>query len=65
MADVDDMAGTPDHAPEWDGIAGPWFETAADDNAAYGRAVRPMRAKTQANTKAFQRLVVRESEQRL
>lgn len=65
VADVDGLAGKPDQEPEWDGIAEQWFETEADYNAVYGRAVRPTRADTLAHTSAFQRLVVQEYEQRL
>ena len=46
VADVDGLAGRPDQEPEWDGIAEQWFETEADYNAVYGRAVRPTRADT-------------------
>ncbi len=65
VADVDGLAGKPDQETEWDGIAEQWFETEADYNAVYGRAQRPTRADTMANTSAFQRLVVREYEQQL
>lgn len=57
------LAGGPAAAPEWDGIAGQWFATGADDNAVYSRADRPTRADTLAHTAVFQRLVVRDYEQ--
>jgi len=65
LAAVDGLVGNPEHEPDWDGIAEQWFETEADYNAVYGRAVRPTRADTLAHTSAFQRLVVREHEQPL
>lgn len=65
VADVEGLAGKPDAEPEWDGVAEQWFDTEADYNAVYGRAVRPTRADTLAHTSAFQRLVVQEHEQRL
>lgn len=65
LAEVDGLAGKPDQDPEWDGIAEQWFATEADYNAVYGQVDRPTRADTLANTSAFQRLVVREYEQKL
>lgn len=45
---------------DWDGIAEQYFESVEDYNAVYGRSERKTRADTEANTKAFQRLVVTE-----
>jgi hypothetical protein len=59
------LAGRPAGEPEWDGIAEQWFATEADYNAVYSRTERPTRADTLAHTSAFQRLVVREYEQKL
>ena len=59
------LAGGPAAAPERDGIAAQWFDTEADYNAVYRRADRPTRADTPAHTSAFQRLVVREYEQKV
>ncbi len=59
------LAGKPAQDPEWDGIAEQWFDSEADYNAVYGRADRPTRADTLAHTSAFQRLVVREYEQKV
>lgn len=58
----DDSAylGKPDRDFDWDGIAEQYFETLEDYNAVYGREDRKTRQDTQANTKAFQRLVVTE-----
>jgi len=50
--DVDGLSGKPDQEPEWDGIAEQWFETEADYNAVYGRALRSPRNDTLADTSA-------------
>lgn len=65
MGDDSGLAGKPDAEPEWDGIAEQWFEDEAGYNAVYSRTDRPTREDTLAHTSAFQRLVVREYEQKL
>ena len=60
---VDDLAGRPTWACEWDGVAEQWFDDEEALNAAYTRPVSSdIRADTMAHVSRLERLIVREIE---
>ncbi|MFM9181877.1 MAG: EthD domain-containing protein [Phycisphaerales bacterium] len=58
---VDDLAGRPTWACEWDGVAEQWFDDDDALNAAYSRPVSgEIRADTMAHVARLERLIVHE-----
>jgi hypothetical protein len=63
VSDDDNLAGRPDAACDWDGVAEQWFESEEGFNEVYGRpSASDTREDTLNHVSRFERIIVREIE---